>query len=51
MLRRKRIKDLGRIVTGNTPDTNTREYYGSFRPFIKATDIGDSKYTLITEES
>lgn len=51
MIVRKRIKNIGRIVTGNTPPTNQNEYYGNYRPFIKATDIGDSKYTFVTEES
>ncbi|MCR4675300.1 MAG: restriction endonuclease subunit S [Lachnospiraceae bacterium] len=50
MLKKVRIKDLGKIITGNTPPTTTRAFYGDFRPFIKATDITDSKYTLSTEE-
>ena len=47
-----RVKDLGKIVTGNTPPTSKPEYYGDFMPFIKATDIPlNSKYTLTTEQS
>lgn len=47
-----RVKDLGKIVTGNTPPTSKPEYYGDFIPFIKATDIPlNSKYTFTTEQS
>ena len=35
-----RLKDIGQIITGNTPPTSKPEYYGDYMPFIKATDIG-----------
>lgn len=47
-----RLKDIGRIITGNTPPTSKIEYYGDYMPFIKATDIPlDRKCTLVTEQS
>ena len=47
-----RLKDIGRIVTGNTPPTSKPEYYGDYMPFIKATDIPlGAKCTLYTEQS
>ena len=51
MISRVRIGNLGRIVTGNTPPRNKPEYYGTYTPFIKATDINESsKYTYSPEE-
>ena len=47
-----RIKDLGQIITGNTPPTNDSVYYGDYMPFIKATDIQlGRRFTFITEQS
>lgn len=46
-----RLKDIGRIITGNTPPTSKHEYYGDYMPFIKATDISlGTKCTLVTEQ-
>ena len=46
-----KIKELGRVVTGNTPSRAKPEYYGSHTLFVKPTDIEiDKKYTFITEE-
>lgn len=45
------IADLGEVVTGHTPPTNQRKYYGNYRLFVKPTDIEKStRYTNITEE-
>ena len=47
-----RLKDIGRIITGNTPPTSKPEFYGDYMPFIKATDIPlGAKCTLFTEQS
>ena len=47
-----RLKDIGQIMTGNTPPTSKPEYYGDYMPFIKATDIPIGvKCTLVTEQS
>ena len=45
------IGDLGTIITGKTPPTTNKNYYGDYAVFIKPTDISDSsKYTYETEE-
>lgn len=45
------IKDLGRTVTGHTPPTKEKKYFGDFMPFIKPTDISkDEKYTYHPEQ-
>lgn len=47
-----RLKDIGQIITGNTPPTSKPEYYGDYMPFIKATDIPIGvKCILVTEQS
>ncbi len=49
--RSTRIKDLGEIITGNTPPRNRTDYYGNYIPFVKATDIDvNSKFTYSPEE-
>lgn len=45
------IGDLGTIITGKTPPTTNKNYYGDYAVFIKPTDISEhSKYTYETEE-
>ena len=45
------IGDLGTIITGKTPPTSNKNYYGDYAVFIKPTDISEqSKYTYETEE-
>lgn len=45
------IRDLGRTVTGHTPPTKEKKYFGDFMPFIKPTDISkDEKYTYHPEQ-
>lgn len=45
------VKELGEIITGNTPPRNDPDFYGDYKPFIKATDISESsKYTYNSEE-
>lgn len=45
------IGDLGTIITGKTPPTTNKNYYGDYAVFIKPTDIFEqSKYTYETEE-
>jgi len=46
------IKDLGTIITGGTPPTKKREYYGDLVPLIKPTDmVLGQRYIGDTEES
>ena len=45
------IGDLGIIITGKTPPTTNKNYYGDYAVFIKPTDISEqSKFTYKTEE-
>ena len=45
------IKDLGTVITGNTPPTTQREYYGNEYKFIKPTDmIEGQRFVDSTEE-
>lgn len=45
------IGDLGTIITGKTPPTTNKSYYGDYAVFIKPTDISEqSKFTYETEE-
>ena len=45
------LGDLGTIITGKTPPTTNKNYYGDYAVFIKPTDISEhSKYTYETEE-
>jgi len=37
--RELRVKDLGKVVTGNTPKTNEPENYGEYIPFVKPGDF------------
>ena len=45
-----RIKDLGEVVTGNTPPTSNREYYGTEYKFIKPTDMVEGQRFVSTTE-
>ena len=41
----KKIKEVGRVVTGKTPPTRIKEYFGKKFPFITPTDIiGNSRF-------
>ena len=45
------IGDLGTVITGKTPPTTNKNYYGDYAVFIKPTDISEqSKFTYKTEE-
>ena len=35
------IGDLGTIITGKTPPTTNKNYYGDYAVFIKPTDISE----------
>ncbi|MFO7527617.1 MAG: restriction endonuclease subunit S [Marinobacter sp.] len=47
----KMIGDLGSVVTGSTPKTASREYYGGSIPFISPSDINHSMYIQDTVNS
>jgi type I restriction enzyme S subunit len=45
------VKDIGQVITGNTPPKNDSENYGGIYPFLKPTDMNiGERYTLITDE-
>ena len=35
-----KVRDLGQIITGHTPPTKERRYYGDHYPLIKANRYG-----------
>ena len=46
-----KVKDLGDIITGNTPPKKKTELYGDAYKFIKASDMTEGqRYTFETEE-
>lgn len=47
----KTIGDLGSVVTGSTPKTASREYYGGGVPFVSPSDISQSIYIRETDKS
>ena len=45
-----KIKDLGKVVTGTTPPTANKDYFGGKYLFIKPSDISeDQRYVFKTE--
>lgn len=45
------VKSFGKVVTGKTPSTKIKDYYGGKFPFIKTPDMHKSIYALQTEET
>ena len=46
-----KIQDVGEVITGHTPPTSQREYYGGQYKFIKPTDMREGqRYVPETEE-
>jgi type I restriction enzyme, S subunit len=45
------IAAVGRVVTGNTPPTNDRTYYGGGIPFVAPGDLGRGKYVSSSEKT
>uniref|UniRef100_A0A7U4DL55 Restriction modification system DNA specificity domain protein n=1 Tax=Geobacillus sp. (strain Y4.1MC1) TaxID=581103 RepID=A0A7U4DL55_GEOS0 len=43
------VKDLGEVITGKTPSTKVKEYYGDKIPFIKIPDMHGNVYIVKTE--
>lgn len=44
-----KIKDIGEVVTGTTPSTKIKDYWGGSIPFVTPTDFKVSKYVHETE--
>ena len=47
--RKQRIAEFGEIVTGKTPSTAQKQYYGGNIPFVKIPDMHDCIYPIETE--
>ena len=47
--KRKKISNLGEIVTGKTPSTSKEQYYGGDVPFVKIPDMHNCVYPITTE--
>jgi type I restriction enzyme S subunit len=45
----KKLKEVGEIVTGNTPATNIEEYYNGDYLFVSPSDISDKRYVESTK--
>lgn len=45
-----KISDYGEIVTGSTPSTLVKEYYGNDFPFVSPFDLGKVKVIIKTEK-
>lgn len=45
------ISDFGEVVTGKTPSTEKKEYYGGNIPFVKIPDMHECVYPVIIESS
>jgi len=42
----KRIDEIGDVITGSTPSTKIKEYYGGEIDFIAPIDLDKQKYIL-----
>ena len=47
----KRLKEISKVVTGNTPPTNISEYYNGKYLFVSPIDLGKTKYINSTEKT
>jgi type I restriction enzyme S subunit len=45
----KKVCQFGEIVTGGTPPTNTKDYWGGYIPWVTPTDISTHKDIIETE--
>lgn len=45
------IGDVGTVVTGNTPGTSSKEYYGGDIPFVAPGDLGKGLWVESTEKT
>ncbi len=45
------ISDYGEIVTGSTPDTSAKEFYGNDYPFVTPFDLGKNKIIMSSKKN
>lgn len=48
---KKKLFELGNIITGKTPPTSNTQYYGGNIPFVKIPDMHNCIYPIVTENS
>lgn len=48
---RKKISEFGKIITGKTPSTSQKAYYGGEIPFVKIPDMHNCVYPIVTEST
>ena len=53
--KKKKIKDLGHVITGNTPKTSRNDFYGGKRLFVSPADLNGVRhisetFTKVTEK-
>ena len=46
---KKKIRDVGKVVTGKTPSTKSSENYGGAIPFVKTPDMHSNIFVIATE--
>lgn len=49
--RKKRVADIGKVITGKTPSTSKKEYYDGDIPFVTIPDMHDTVYPIHTERT
>ena len=47
----KLISDTSKVITGNTPSTKIKEYYGGNIPFVSPADLGGSKHISVATKN
>lgn len=45
----KKIGDIGEVITGTTPNTQKKEYYGGEKLFVSPADIDESRFIFKTK--
>jgi type I restriction enzyme S subunit len=45
------ISEVGKVVTGGTPDTSNRSLYGGNFMFVSPSDIGNARYVNVTSKT
>lgn len=49
--KRQKISEFGEIITGKTPSTTKKQYYGGNIPFVKIPDMHNCVYPIVTEST
>lgn len=47
--KKQKISEFGEIITGKTPSTTKKQYYGGNIPFVKKPDMHNCVYPIVTE--